>query len=86
MKCEECGYDHTKLDKYWEYNGDMDGEHSYSILSDIYDMDVYEGIMYHALTLQKKPFEEIEVFFIDVWRIEGLVCRTCSITNIRLMS
>ncbi|WP_442600145.1 hypothetical protein [Neobacillus sp. D3-1R] len=85
MKCEECRYEHTKLEKYWEYNGEIDGEHSYTILSNIYDIVVYEGIMNHALTLQKKPFEEIEVY-IDTWRIECPSCQTCSLTNVRLMS
>lgn len=84
MKCEECGYDHTKLDKHWEYN-DVNGEHFYTIFSNIYDMDIYEGIMNHALTLQKKPFEEIEVF-IDTWQIDCLNCQTCSLKNLRLMS
>jgi hypothetical protein len=84
MKCEECGYDHTNLEKHWEYTGEIDGEHSYSILSNIYDIEVFEGIMNHALSLQKKPYEEIEVC-INTWLIDCLNCNTCSLTNIRLM-
>jgi hypothetical protein len=85
VKCEECGFDHSQLEKHWEYNGEIEGEHSYTILSNIYDIEMYEGIMNHALTLPKNPSEEIEVY-IDTWRINCPICPTCSLTNVRLMS
>jgi hypothetical protein len=83
MKCEECGYDHTKLEKRWEYTGEINSEYSYNILSNIYDIEVVKDILEHALSFQREPFEKAEVF-IHTWRIDGLNCHTCSLTNFKL--
>ncbi|WP_053367670.1 hypothetical protein [Bacillus sp. FJAT-27245] len=85
MKCKECGYEQNHLEKQWDYVCEKEGEHTYTILSPLYDLNVFEGIMNHALSRQKSPYEVIEVF-IDTWHTESHGCSTCFITNLRFRS
>ena len=80
MKCLDCGYDHSELEKQWTYSGKSnDGGLIYTILSNFYDDEILGEILNHALSLQKPPYD----LFLDTNIVETHGCNNCTMEQIK---